>query len=84
MTVKLPPRLTHNNPQAVFDRFQALGGKLEGFMGTLSVGKDKLKKAISEVTGLKGKKLEEALKGLLDGLVNRKQDKSSLAKKEEA
>jgi hypothetical protein len=74
-------RETVTDPQSLFDRFVAIGGKLEGFMGALSVGKEKFTEAVSQLKSLKGKKLEEAVKLLLDGLVSRKQDRPSLAKK---
>jgi len=71
------------NPQLLFTRFEGLGGKLPDFMGTLSVGKEKFTKAVAKLTGHKGAKLEATVKLLLDGLVSRKQDKSSLARKPE-
>ena len=74
-------RETVNDPQALFTRFEAMGGKLPDYMGTLSVGKEKFTKAVAKVTGFKGKKLEQTIKLLLDGIVSRKQDRSSLAKK---
>lgn len=74
-------RETVNDPQQLFTRFEALGGKLEDYMGTLSVGKEKFTEAVAKVTKSKGQKLKATVKLLLDGLVSRKQDKSSLARK---
>lgn len=73
-------RETIIDPQAVFDRFAAVGGKLDNFMRTIAVGKTKLKTELSVVTGQKGKALEETLKKLTQGLVNSKQDAPTLVK----
>jgi len=77
-------RETVKDPQLLFTRFEALGGKLKDFMGIISVGKEKFTKAVAAVTGQKGKKLEAAIKLLYDGNTDRKQDRPSLAKKPDA
>jgi hypothetical protein len=77
-------RETVKEPQDLFSRFEAIGGKLQDFMGVISVGKEKFTKAVAKVTGKKGKALETAVKLLYDGLTDRKQDRPSLAKKPEA
>lgn len=71
------------NPQEVFDRFNKVGGSLEQFMGTLTVGKDKLKAHVAGITGAKGKALDAALDTLLDGVVETTQAAPSLARVKE-
>lgn len=73
-------RETINNPQAVFERFTAVGGKLEQYMQTVQIGKTKLKAQLKEVTGLKGGALDKKLDDLIDGLVTTAQNSPSLAK----
>ena len=70
--------------QAVFDRFIALGGKVEQFMPTVEVGKGKLKDALRAVTGAKGKGLDQSLSKLLQGCVEVKQNKPSLYRMEDS
>jgi Protein of unknown function (DUF2800) len=71
---------TITDPQACFDRFAALGGNISQFMGTVSVGKGKLKEAIHAVTGAKGQQLDKAVKALTDGITEQKQNAPSLVK----
>lgn len=59
-----------NNPQVVFERFSAHGGSLPQFMATITVGKTKLKEQLSDVTGAKGKALQQKLDELLNGVVD--------------
>jgi hypothetical protein len=66
------------DPQACFDRFSAIGGKLEDFMKTVSVGKSRLREAVNVVTGAKGRALDSAIKTLTEGLVEQKQNSPSL------
>lgn len=66
------------NPQVCFERFTAVGGSLEQFMGTISVGKTKLKGAVAAVTGAKGKGLDNAIKTLTEGIVEVSQNAPSL------
>lgn len=76
-------RETIKDPQACFDRFAALGGQLPQFMGTVSVGKTKLKEAVNEVTSLKGKALDGALSKLMDGISEVSTTSGSLVKSKE-
>lgn len=69
-----------NNPQAVFERFLKLGGTAEAFLSAVKVTQTRLKEKLSDITSLKGKKLEEKFKGLIDGHVTLSQNKSSLKK----
>lgn len=70
------------NPQGVFDRFSTLGGKIERFMPCVEVGKTKLREALHELTGAKGKALDAAMKTLTDGMVEAKQAEPSLKRKD--
>ena len=69
-----------------FERFLALAkpeGQAEAqkqFMISISVAKGKLKDSLAAVTGLKGKKLQEALDTLLIGITESKQNAPSLVK----
>ncbi len=73
-------RETITDPQAVFNRFVEIGGKAEGFMPCVTVGKGKLKDAVGQVTGLKGANLAKQLGDLLKGCVEEKQNAPSLMK----
>ena len=75
-------RSTIVNAQSVFDRFSKSGGTLEQFMQCISVGKDDLKTALKEATKLKGKKLDEALDGVIAGNVETTQNEPSIVKKD--
>jgi len=69
------------DPQKVFERFEAQGGKLEQFMRAVGLAKGKLAEALSVVTGLRGKKLDDAFDSLVEGCVDlQKQNKASLVK----
>jgi hypothetical protein len=70
------------DPQACFDRFAALGGKLEQFLKTVEVGKGKLKEQLNTVTGARGQALDKAVKALCEGIVESKQNAPSLVKVE--
>lgn len=72
------------DPAKVFSRFNALGGKPEQFMGAVKVTKTGLREALFAVTALKGKKLDEKLKELCEGVVEVKQNKPSMVKSSEA
>ncbi len=50
-----------NNPQAAFERFTKLGGTPEQFMTAVAIGKSRLKNAVAEVIGAKGKTLDQAV-----------------------
>lgn len=69
-----------NNPQAVFDKFTELGGKVSQFMQCITVGKTKLKTTLGEVTGQKGRNLDSVLDNLLDGNVTSKRTSELLVR----
>lgn len=71
------------NPQECFTRFAALGGTLEQFMGTIAVGKTKLREALNTVTGAKGMALDKAVTALTQGIVDVSQNAPSLKKVKE-
>jgi len=71
------------NAQECFGRFLSSGGKQEDFMRTVTIGKGKLKEALAAATGLKGKGLDTALKGLLAGITETSTDSPSLKKVED-
>jgi hypothetical protein len=68
------------DPQACFDRFAAIGGTLDKFMATVSVGKSRLREAVHEVTAARGKALDGAMKTLTEGITESKQNSPSLEK----
>jgi hypothetical protein len=68
------------NPQVCFTRYVALGGDMDSFMRTLTVGKTKLKEALNALTGAKGKALDGALKTLTDGISASYTSEGSLTK----
>lgn len=72
-----------NNPQGVYERFAALGGKVEQFMPCVDVAKGRLRDALNELTGAKGKSLDTAMKTLTDGFVESKQAAPSLKRMED-
>jgi hypothetical protein len=73
------------NAQAVFSSFSETGGTLEQFMECITVGKTKLKEALSAVTKKKGKALDAALTEVIGGNVESKTTEPTLTKlKEEA
>lgn len=71
-----------SDPQKCFERFAALGGKLEQFMESVNVGKMALKAAVQSATGTKGKALEKKMAELLDGIVEQSRTAPSLKKVE--
>jgi Protein of unknown function (DUF2800) len=74
---------TITDPQACFERFNAMGGKLEDFMGTVKVGKTRLKETVNKVTGEVGKKLDARLSTLTEGIVVVTQNAPSLVESKE-
>ena len=68
------------DPQACFERFAAIGGKLEAFMGCVSVGKTKLKEAVNKVNGHVGKALDADVAKLGEGIVSVTRNAPSLAR----
>lgn len=71
------------NPQECFTRFAALGGTLEQFMATISVGKAKLREGVFAVTGAKGLALDKAMSTVTDGIVQTHQNQPSLKRVED-
>jgi hypothetical protein len=72
------------NPQGVFERFCALGGKIEQFIPCVDLTKVRLREALNKLTSAKGKSLDAAMNTLTDGLVSQKQTAPSLKRKEDA
>jgi hypothetical protein len=72
-----------NNPQVAFERFLALGGKDAAFLASVTVGKTKLKEAVAAATGERGKALDARMKTLVEGIVDIRQDASSLVRVKE-
>ena len=68
------------DPQQCFERFIGIGGTTEQFMEAVSLGKMKLKEAVSSVTGARGKALDDAMKGLTAGISETSQNSPSLKK----
>lgn len=75
-------RETVKDPQACFDRFSQLGGKVDQFMACIQVTKTKLREQVSAITGARGGALDKALAALLDGITDRKQSAPSLVEDE--
>lgn len=71
-----------NNPQLVYERFIALGGKHEDFMSAVAVMKGDLKQALHDCTGAKGLMLDRAIKTLTEGCVSVTETRPSLKRKE--
>lgn len=74
-------RETINNPVEVFNRFLKLGGTQEQFMPCVSVTKTKLKEALSNATGARGKALDAGLDALTSGNVTVTQNSPSITAK---
>jgi Protein of unknown function (DUF2800) len=70
------------DPQACFDRFAGMGGKLDDFMGCVTVGKTRLKEAVNKVTGSVGRKLDADVAKLTEGIVEASVSAPSLKKQE--
>lgn len=65
-------------PQIVYERFIALGGKHDAFMETIKVSKGELRLAINETTGARGAALDNAVKMVCEDCVEVKQNEPSL------
>lgn len=80
------PRVTETvtNPQEVFNRFSAIGGSLEQFMGCITVGKTKLKEQVAGIAKVKGKALESKMEELTVGCVESKESEPSIVKSKES
>lgn len=76
-------RRSVKDPQALFNRFAALGGTPQKFMRCVSVTLTKLKEEINDLTGARGKALEAAIETLTEGLVEVKTTAPSLKKNTE-
>lgn len=79
----LKPGAKRNNiakAQDLFDRFTALGGKIEDFMSCVSITKGDLKERVSAITGLRGQQLNRVIHQMLTGLTVEHQNRPSLAK----
>lgn len=70
------------NPQVVFERFAALGGKVEQFMVCVDIAKGRLREAVNGLTGAKGAKLDAAIKTITEGATESKQTAPSLKRVE--
>lgn len=68
------------NPQALFERFNQAGGTVEQFLSAVEVTQTRLKEQLSALNGLKGKKLDEKYKALIEGLFTINKNKDSLKK----
>src|SRR5262245_3797517 len=75
-------RETITDLQALHDRFIAVGGGTERLLPCLTAAKGKVREAVAEVTGLKGKALSAKMDEILTGIVEEKQNKPSLTKKD--
>lgn len=71
-------RTTITDPQAVFQRFAALGGTAEQFMGAVKVTNGKLESAVRDVTGAKGVGLKQTMAALVEGASEEKETSPSL------
>lgn len=78
---KLKPgseRTTITDSGKVFARFSKQGGSVSDFLGCITVAKGKLKDALKQLTGAKGKALDNDLSALLEGCVETKASAPSL------
>mgnify|MGYP000871628137 CR=1 FL=1 len=71
-------RTTITDPQAVFQRFAALGGTAEQFMRVVKVTNGKLESAVRDVTGAKGVSLKQTMAALVEGASEEKETNPSL------
>lgn len=69
-----------DNIQALYERFEKVGGDLTSFMKCLELGKGKFATTVSELSGLKGKALDESLAALYKDLTVEKPKDGSLVK----
>ncbi len=68
------------NPEGVFERFSALGGKVESFMRSVAVRKGKLREEVNNLTGAKGLALNKAIATLVEGYVETTRDAPHLGR----
>lgn len=66
------------DPAACFERFVKLGGTQPQFLGCITVAKAKLRSALSEVTGAKGKALDGAMQTITEGITEQSRTAPSL------
>lgn len=71
-----------NEPQTVYERFIALGGKHQAFMGCIDVRKQHLRAELSNTLGFSGKGLNDAFKQLLNGCTDSSTTKPILKRKD--
>lgn len=70
------------DPQELFSRLEASQGvSVDQFMSTVSIGKGALKSLLREVSGLKGKNLDELVETQLDGITKTSVSQPPLVKK---
>jgi len=68
---------------AAFERFTALGGNQQQFIAACSVGKDKLRQQVHDVTGAKGKALDGLMDKLQEGITECRPTASTLQRVED-
>ena len=72
------------NAPAVFESFSKAGGKLDGFMKCVDVGKGKLKIAVKEATQLKGKALDAKVEEIIgDNVLTSRSEPSIIKEKKQ-
>ncbi len=69
------------NADQIFAAFLKLGGTQEQFIKSLDIGKGKLTEAVKQVTKLTGKKLDDAVKGVIGENVTVTKNRPSIIKK---
>lgn len=69
-----------NDPEQLFTRFVELGGTLDQFMKCVSITKKELEAQLRAITKKKGKGLAAEIEKILEGIVDCKQNESSIGK----
>lgn len=72
-----------NNPQKVYERFIALGGKHDAFMKAVLVKKGDLEDALNATTGARGQALDKAMDAICQGCVEVRRNAPSLERKDD-
>lgn len=80
-----PGRKTNKitDPQLVYQRFVALGGKHEAFMNAVQLLKGELRQALNDCTGARGQMLDRALETLIAGAAVTKESEPILRRVKE-